>query len=203
VARSKIKSVFDFILGRPTDRKRTAVQFSSAVVLGTVLGWLVSLFSPLLGRPEKLLQSYLKSHLPPQSIAEGLVALVSFLLLGFILALPSKWWRSLRLGLFTFPFWYWALSVAIFWILLDAHHTRAAAVALTSAGILIVIINSIGRYSSKSERSVSRLLEPDSPVPENGEDLLGRQGAIEDLVFKILFERPMVIAVTGSYGEGG
>ena len=65
-------------------------------MVGTVLAFLTSLLHPLLKPTEKLFESYLESHLPPDSTWEATVVLVSLLLMGVILALPRKWWRSLR-----------------------------------------------------------------------------------------------------------
>jgi hypothetical protein len=202
VARTRIEPFVDLILGRESDRKRTAVRACSAVVVGTVLACLVSLLYPVLIPGERPPRWHLKSYLPPHSFAEALLVLVSLLLMCVILALPRKWWRSLRLGLVGVPYWAWVLSVAASWISLDAHRPRVAAAILTGAAILTVVVKSIARYSLKTEQSVSPLVDPDLPVPENGEDLLGRRGAIEDLISKILIDRPMLIAVTGSYGEG-
>lgn len=102
VARVKIASVLDFALGHPTDRKRAAAVFCSALVLGTALAWLVSLAYPLLSRSQNGFQLYVKSNLPRHSLAEVVVVLICFLLMGVLLALPWKWWRSLRHGLVGF-----------------------------------------------------------------------------------------------------
>ena len=48
----------------------------------------------------------------------------------------------------------------------------------------------------------SGLLEPDLPVPEDGEDLLGRRELVESVVSTILLEAPAIVAVTGRYGDG-
>ena len=119
----------------------------------TVLAWLASLLHPLLRPAEKLFQSFLKLTLTTHAFAEAVVVLVSLLLLGVTLDLPRKLLRSLRLGLVAIPYWAWVFSVAAFWILLDAHHPRLAAVILTSAAILSAVTKAIGRSPLHGEGS--------------------------------------------------
>jgi hypothetical protein len=202
VVRTRIGSFVNPILGRPTDRKRGAVRACSAITLGTGLAFLASLLRPPLRAAEQTFQSFLKSARAPHAFAEAAVILASLTLIGVILGLPSRWWRSLRVGLVAFPYWGWVLSVVAFWMSLDAHYPRAAVVILASAAVLAAVINSIGRYPLKTQQSASPAIDPDLPVPENGEDLLGRRAITEDLISMIVFQRPMVIAVTGAYGEG-
>ncbi|MFZ1009459.1 MAG: P-loop NTPase fold protein, partial [Candidatus Sulfotelmatobacter sp.] len=52
------------------------------------------------------------------------------------------------------------------------------------------------------EEADTPLLEPDLPVPEGGEDLLGRRELIESVVSTILLEPPPIVALTGRYGDG-
>jgi hypothetical protein len=117
--------------------------------------------------------------------------------------LPAKIWHSLRLGLVPISNWVWAIATAAFWIAYERHRTGVAWGSLASAAAVSITAYLIGKAStSGADRRGTGLLDPDLPVAEGGEDLLGREGMIESLVSTILLEPPAVIAVTGGYGDG-
>jgi KAP-like P-loop domain-containing protein len=68
--------------------------------------------------------------------------------------------------------------------------------------LVTAAVDFVGRGATRLPEEVSGILESDFPVPEGGEDLLGRQPIVDGLVSTILLEQPAVIAVTGGYGEG-
>ena len=178
----------------------SAVGFFRAVALGTILAFVASLFG--LVEPIKCLLLKTWSRLPSHAFEQMSVLLLSLFLLALLARLPWRFWCSLRLGLIPFS-WIWAPSVAICWLAYETHHARLASASITAAVVVTGAAQLIVRGSAADVGpDVSGFLEPDLPVPEGGEDLLGRRELVESLVSTILLETPSIIAVTGGYGDG-
>jgi KAP family P-loop domain len=178
-----------------------APRFLIAVAAGTTVGFLISLSRALIKSGEALLKPYLLP-LPADSLMQALVVLLLLLAIGLLKQLPRRTWRSLRLGLIPLQYWVWVPSIAVFWVAHESHHGLVAWSSVALAGLVTVLIDLIGRESVKVAPDRTGALESDLPVPEGGEDLLGRRETIEGVVSKILLEQPAIIAVTGAYGEG-
>jgi KAP family P-loop domain len=184
------------------DRMRKAAELLQAAALGTIFAFLFLLFWPVFAPVRHILETYLKLTPPAHSRVQFLVLLLLLLLIGLLSPIPKKTWRSLRLGLVPFQNWIWVVSIVVFWISLEWHHTALAWSSFAFAGLLRLVVALVDQGSPRTTGSASRLMESDLPVPENGEDLLGRRETIEGLVSTILLEQPQIIAVTGAYGEG-
>jgi hypothetical protein len=134
---------------------------------------------------------------------QAFAVLFSLLLIAFLTKLPSKVWRSLGLGLIPISSWVWVLSVAAAWVAYENGHIRVSGGSIALAVVVTVGTSLINRRpASITTLSAPGLSEPDLPVIEGGEDLLGRQALMESLVSMILLDPPAIIAVTGKYGEG-
>lgn len=130
------------------------------------------------------------------------MVLLTLILVIVLTKLPRRFWRSLRLGLIPFD-WVWVPSVAISWLAYEGHSTRVAWACIAAAALVTVVVRWIGSTSAGYVNpDPSGLLEPDLPVPEDGEDLLGRRELVESVVSTILLEAPAIVAVTGRYGDG-
>jgi hypothetical protein len=181
---------------------QSVVALFRAIAIGTVLAFFLSLSRPMIEPTRDLLGPYLTLPRPIHWKTQALIVLLLLLLIALFKKLPWRIWRSLKLGLIPLQSWLWALSVAIFWLALESHRARLAWSSLAFAGLLTGASLLIGPRSTKSSPSDPGFLESDFPVPEGGEDLLGRQGIVAALVSTIVLEQPEIIAVTGMYGEG-
>jgi len=180
---------------------RLLVRTCRAIIIGTIVAQFIYLLVPLLKSNELDFVSYWKSHSSAHVRAETVVVIVALVLI-FALCYAKRIWRSFQDGLVTFPEWVWVLSVAAFWISIDLKHPVLAVGWIATTAILFLVVLEISGKFRKGTDSEAQIIEPDLPVAENGEDLLGRQEIVEELVSRITMERPMVIALTGGYGEG-
>jgi hypothetical protein len=181
---------------------RRAGGFFRAVASGTTIAFLFLLFQPMLAPLEQALEPYLKLKPPFYTSIQVLIVLLALSLIGAFSSWPKKVCRSLRLGLIPFPNWIWATSAVVFWISLEYHHFLLAWSSIALAGLSHAAVALVDQGLVKPEHSALQVMESDLPVPESGEDLLGRREIIEGLVSRILLEQPQIIAVTGVYGEG-
>jgi hypothetical protein len=173
----------------------------TAVAAGTTVAFLLRFFFPLLVPDEEILRAYVRRSLPPHAVAMALTFCIAILAI-IIADVVARIWRSLRLGLIRLPLWFWVCAVAGFWLLLESRHFRLALGALVSAVVLSLVMRACARKTADTPRQDSLIFDPDLPVPEDGEDLLGRRPLVEELVSRILLEKPLVIAVTAPYGVG-
>lgn len=175
------------------------VRFCLTVMAGTAIGFVGSLVHV---RLSQLFGQYSKLSLPRQSLSQAIAFFASLVLIALLKRLPQKVWRSMRLGLVPISSWVWVLSVAVFWIEYD--DLRPIAWASIGFGVLVTVTSQLIKIRStpNADTEASRFVEPDLPVQEDGEDLLGRQDSVEALVSTILLDSPAIIAVTGGYGEG-
>jgi hypothetical protein len=86
--------------------------------------------------------------------------------------------------------------------MLEFHQARVAWGIVGVTILLTAGYNLIQRRAATVEPKQLGLLDSDLPIPEDGEDLLGRRPIINDLISDIVLEKPEVIAITGAYGEG-
>jgi hypothetical protein len=177
-----------------------AVRACIAVITGTMLAFGLWLCFRLVKPNLEALRAY-KQMLPFHSIGMALTVGASLLLFA-ALTMALRLWRSLTLGLVRFPMSVWVMCVAAFWLLMESSHPRLAFVPIVGGALLALALKSSGRRTSEPRRKPTDALEEDLPVPQNGVDLLGRRAIIDTLIGRVLFERPLVIAVTGPYGEG-
>jgi len=154
----------------------------------------------LLKPAHELLNSYLPP-LPPHTLAQAIVVLILLFLMALFGKLPRKISRSVKLGLIPFPVWISVLSTAAFWVAYDSHHALLALAGIGFAALLSMASSLLTRSSPRLDKR-PRSIESDLPVPEGGEDLLGRRDIVEGLVSMILLEEPAIIALTGAYGDG-
>lgn len=72
-----------------------------------------------------------------------------------------------------------------------------------AAAVVVLIYSFVDQTIFASARTDGqRTRARPSPVPEDGNDLLGRSDVIDALISTILFEQPVTIALTGAYGDG-
>jgi hypothetical protein len=193
----------DWIRRRLGKLRLAALRLLWYVATGTALASLLSLCYPLIRSAGKdLIDAYLDLPTPPHAIWRVLAMLGSLLLIALLARLPSRIWRSLRLGLISLD-WIWMPAVALSWLAYEKHYAQLAwgslaVAALVTFAAILASLNS----ENTVDPSGSRFIEPDLPVPEGGEDLLGRRELIESVVSTILLEPPTIIAVTGKYGDG-
>jgi hypothetical protein len=166
------------------------------IAAGTVLAFVISLL-PL----AQFVETYRKIHLPRLGGAEALVVALALVMAGILIGLPSRIWRSLRLGLIPIG-WVWAPFVAGFWLAYEIGRALMAWESIVAATLLTAATQVLARTSNKSVRPTSGFLETDLPVAEGGRDLLGREAIVETLVSAILLEQPTITAITGKYGDG-
>ena len=172
-----------------------------ALASGTVFAFLILLLFPLIKPDQEILKAYIKQFLPWHTNAMAIVISVS-LLAGVILITAAKLWRSVRLGLLRIPISLWTVCVLAFWLLIEANHRYLALISILSAPALTLLVKFLRKSTSKSADRTSDIVEDDLPLGEDGKDLLGRQDTVDTLVSRILFEQPLVIAVTAPYGYG-
>ena len=173
----------------------------TAIAAGTMLAFLLRLLFPLIIPDEQVLKAYVKQSLPVHTLAMAVTVGIAVIAV-IVFTVLIRIWHSLRLGLMRLPIWFWICLVAAFWALVESHHYRFALWTLVSAIVLPLVIKACARRSADAPQRDSEIIEPDLPVPENGEDLLGRRPFVELLVSRILLEKPLVIAVTAPYGDG-
>jgi hypothetical protein len=178
-----------------------ATRWLLAVAAGTALAFLLLFLFPLVVPDEQILQGYIKQSLPLHAFAMAVVIGIAVIAV-VILTVRIRIWRSLQLGLIRLPFWFWICIVAGFWLLAESHHYGFALGTVVSAVILSLAIRACAKRITDAPREDSKVLDADLPVPENGEDLLGRRPFVEELVSRILLEKPLVVAVTAPYGAG-
>ncbi len=187
---------------RSSRHHRLTIAISLAVAAGSALAFFISLSRPYILSVRNLVEPYFKINLPTWALWRACVVLFCLTLIAVLRQLPQKIWRSLRLGLVPFQGWLWALSVAVFWLALESCHAPLAWGSIGLALLLTAVGGLVARGSAKNRGPSIGFIEPDGPVQEDGEDLLGRRGIIDRLVSTIVQEEPEVIAVTGEYGEG-
>jgi KAP family P-loop domain len=174
-------------------------RFCAIVALGTGVAFTIGLLFPLFQDDEILLWSYAKHSTPNHSLALAVV-IVAALLIVIALSM-QKLWRSLRLGLVLFSLSTWFLVVVIFWLLIFTRHPLVATTVIIGAAIGALSIDLLRKTVNDSPPSFEGG-ETDLPISEEGQDLLGRGDAVESLIFKIVYERPAIIAITAPYGRG-
>ena len=183
--------------------KASGVGFLLTVAAGTVLAFLISLFRPIAESTWRLLEPYLKFRPPAHSAEQVLVVILSLALIALLRELPERIWRSLRLGLIPLRNWTWGLPLAVaFWALFGSQRLFLAFGTIALACLLAAGAKLLRKSPSRNERRAVSVIESDLPVPENGEDLLGRGETVRSLVSVIVLEQPAIIAVTGAYGKG-
>ena len=194
--------MFDLIRRHFTKLRLSALHLLTAVAVGTVFAFLISAFHYILGSFGNRILAYLKLRLPSNAVLEVGVMLLTFLLIAVLTNLPRRVLRSLGLGLIPFD-WVWVPAVTIAWLAYEENNTRIAWASIASAALVTVVARWIGSSSAGDVGSASSgFLEPDLPVAEDGEDLLGRGELVQSVVSAILLETPAIIAVTGRYGDG-
>ncbi len=170
------------------------------MLTGTAVAFLLLVLFPLVQPNQALLRGYIKQSLPLHTAVMALIAGVALLAIALLTTI-ARVWHSLRLGLIRLPMFAWIVCIVAFWLLIESHHNRLALTTILSAAGLTLGIKSLCKPPTNTGVT-SEVIESDLPVPENGEDLLGRREIIDSLVARILFEQPVVIAVTAPYGEG-
>src|SRR6266436_2056860 len=173
----------------------------TAIAAGTTLAFLLRFLFPLVIPDEQVLKTYVKQSLPVHTLAMAVTVGIAIIAI-IALTVLVRVWHSLRLGLMRLPIWFWICLVAGFWVLVESHHYGFALGTLVSAVVLPLVVKACARRSADAPQQDSKIIDPDLPVPENGEDLLGRRPFVELLVSRILLEKPSVIAVTAPYGDG-
>jgi hypothetical protein len=177
----------------------SVTRFCATVALGTGVAFSIGLLFPLFQDDETLLWSYAKHSIPNHSLALSVVIVVA-LLIAITLSM-QKLWRSLRLGLVPYSLSTSFLVVVIFWLLVFARQPRVAIAVISGAAIGAFSIDFLKR-TANDVPPFFKGGETDLPLPEDGQDLLGRGDAVEGLIFKIVYERPAIIAITAPYGRG-
>lgn len=178
-----------------------AIKFFRAVITGTALAFLIALGRPLIAPAYELLKPYLLPF-PPYARTQALIVGLLIIVTALLARVPEKIWRSLKLGLIPLEDSLWVLSTVIFWVALDLRHAFLA-IVIAGAGVLLAtsvdrIIESCLKVPTKGVSHV----ESDLPVPEGGEDLLGRRDIVDTLISTVLLEQASIVAVTGGYGDG-
>ena len=181
--------------------KNEAAACSLAAAVGTLLALGVLLLLPLAAPVSESLNCYLAGlDIPRYMSIEIVTALTCLAVAAHLAKLPGKCWRSLRLGLIPFPPWIWLLSFGGFWLLVESRRAKFAWLAIAVPGLLWLTARLL--VAPHQEHDGSRLIEPDVPLPEDGEDLLERGEIAEELAHRIWIDQPPIIAVTGGYGDG-
>lgn len=186
----------------PSRLNTRALRLLRAVLTGTILAFFLALCRPLIKLGYDLLKLYLLP-IPPHARAQTLIVALLIFVAALLIRLPAKIWRSFKLGLIPFEDSLWVLSIVTFWVVaLDSRHA-ALAIGLAAVGVVLAAATDLVVQScSKTSPKRTSLVESDLPVPEGGEDLLGRRDIVDALVSTVLLERPSIIAVTGAYGDG-
>lgn len=179
---------------------KRAIAGSTTILLGTSLAFILTLLFPLLKPNEELLKTYAKNSLPIHAKAMGIV--VGIALVAILVSVVEKLWRSLRLGLMSLSMSIWVACIAIFWLSVELHHFRLAITIVVGPVIMALLMNLFRNRQVRDQgRSLERS-EVDLPLPENGQDLLGRIDTVNAVVAQILLEHPPIIAITAPYGNG-
>jgi KAP family P-loop domain len=179
---------------------RRAIRGSTTIILGTGLAFILRLLFSLLKLNEELLRAYAKGSLPIHAMAMGIVIGIACLLI--LVSIAEKLWRSLRLGLLSFSMPIWVACIAIFWLSIESHYFRLAITMIFGPVIVALLINLFRNRPVKDQRQALEGTEVDLPLPENGQDLLGRMDIVNAVVAKILLEHTPIIAITAPYGNG-
>jgi hypothetical protein len=170
--------------------------------IGTAATFAIYLAAPALKASKEFFRPFFAPQLTIGATAELLVAISLLLVWIFLAGIPSRIFRSLSVGLIPVERWVWAPSAFIFWILLDSGHLKSACGTLGMATMLTALALLIPQLSSVPRARAHGTNDPDVPVPENGQDLLGRTKLINELLARVLLDQPPVIALTGEYGDG-
>jgi hypothetical protein len=141
-------------------------------------------------------------HLPSGALPQILVIALCVIAIALLQNFPRKLGRSVELGLMNSVDWVWAPAVAVSWLAHEYRRDRVTIASLACALALSGITRLFRRREGQRGQNESSPLEPDLPVLEGGEDLLGRGELIESVVSTILLQPPPIIAVTGRYGDG-
>jgi hypothetical protein len=191
------------VSSRSRDRvKPELVAIFRVFAVGTSVAFAIYVLAPAMKRSKDFFQPYFVSQLTGAAKTE-LVVIFSLILVSlFLTGIPSRILRSLKVGLIPIRHWIWAPSAVIFWVALEHGQLKLAWGTLSMAMLLAVVAQLIPRISVAASVAGPGANDPDLPLPENGQDLLGRERLVNELIARIVLDQPPVIAVTGEYGDG-
>jgi predicted KAP-like P-loop ATPase len=125
------------------------------------------------------------------------VALYSIRLLAFM----RRFWNSWRAGLMSGLGVIWFLTSAVVFLLLGLTGSYSSFFLITFglAGTLAVFCRNLNLAKISAGRIET---DPDYPICESGEDIIGRSAVVQTIVRAIVNDQAPVIALTGAYGDG-
>ena len=185
---------------RDLELRAALLSHLAALVLGTACAFLVSLLLPLMTSP---LRAYLLYPYPAHSFLQAIITILSLVAIAILVGLPHKIWRSLKLRVMPVSSCVWGLGIAAAWISAERSFYSIAEVAILSSLLISIGVYLISKpHKDKDPDGDFQTIYSDLPLPENGEDLLGLQGMVTNVVSSILLEKPAIMAIMGQYGDG-
>lgn len=177
-----------------------AIKAFTAAILGTFIALLALVLYESIRPKDVFFSAYTKLAFTPHLGAMVVVIMLGFV--GMLMLSAKKLWRSFQLGLLPISISTWIVCIALFWLLVGLHHPIVGTSILVACALVSFLINIFVKHPQKPQGDALEYTDPDLPVPENGQDLLGLGDLIDRLVGMIVLERPLTIAVTGPYGHG-
>jgi hypothetical protein len=189
------------------------LQYGNPVVVGTLLGAVIGLASPTVCQIALKLGASIEFFLRPSGPAAtvwpkgavttlAVIALAALLFYGIrLFHFAQKFWRSWRAGLISgVPTTWFVVSAAAF-VLFSATGRYRYLLVFASAVALMALV---GRRDAQLREKARNDLQadPDRPIAESNEDLLGRGTLVAGIIRAIIVDHVPVIALTGSYGDG-
>jgi hypothetical protein len=192
---------------------RFTIQYWNPALAGTLLGAVVGLASPTLYQIALKLGESVEFFLRPSGPTaavwpKGAVTTLAVIALGALLFygirllyFVQKFWRSWHAGLLSGVATAWFLVSAVAFVLFNATGRHRSLFVLTAAVALMALVGWRDAQLKEKERK-DREADPDRPIAESGEDLLGRSTVVAGIIRSIVVDHVPVIALTGPYGDG-
>jgi hypothetical protein len=189
------------------------IQYWNVAVVGILLGAVVGLASPTVYQIALKFGASAEFLLRPSGPAAAVwpkgavttlavIALAALFFYGIrLFHFIRKFWRSWHAGLISGVAVTWFVVSAVTFILFNATGSYRSLFVLTAAVALTALV---GRRDAHLRKKARNDLEadPDTPIAESGEDLLGRDTVVAGIIRAIVVDHVPVIALTGPYGDG-
>jgi hypothetical protein len=176
-------------------------KFIRLSLIATLLALAGIAVSPLLALTALLMRNYLKSlHRPV--FTPLMVAATGILTLLAVAKLLRKLWSSAKMGLVQLALPVWSVGLFACWILLELHKLKASIGTIVCTTLAAFLLHKYQRRKIGPDLLSQMSVDPDLPIHNLREDLLGRRETVHTLVSLIVLEQPSVVGLTGGYGDG-
>jgi hypothetical protein len=184
-------------------------EIIAGFLLGTVLGFIFPTLDQVGGRFSRsafrLINNYFgRVSVWPKRGAETLIVVFFVAVISYAIRLfefMKKLWVSWRAGLVSGigVSWFLASALAFTFFNLTGSSLFLSLLAVGVTGTLLVFYRDL-RIGESAERLSEA--DPDEPISENYEDIVGRGSVVASIVRAIVSDLVPVVALTGAFGDG-